>query len=145
MKGKIPIIISDESLGVNEEILLDLQNKLHVWQEKHEPGVYSAAMYLDRAGTPLVAIDFNVTTTQSDNSDLLATGDDDPSTHRVRLDPSVTSTWSADNLQAKGTYAIQHEDGTSSLRSIYPILDRKTKEAPQGSVLLQRVLLQSRR
>ena len=115
--------------GVNEEILWDLQNKLHVWQEKHEPGVYSAAMYLDRAGTPLVAIDFNVTTTQSDNSDLLATGDDDPSTSIVRLDPSVTSTWSADNLQARGTYAIQHEDGTYSLRSIYPILDRKTKEA----------------
>ena len=38
-------------------------------------------------------------------------------------------TWSADMLHANRTYAIHHVDGTHSLRSIYPVLDRKTKEA----------------
>ena len=113
----------------NDEVLLDLQNKLHLWQEKQEPGAYSAAMYIDRAGTPLVALDFKVTTAQSGGGDLLFTGDDEQSTPSIRLDPSVTMTWSADMLHANRTYAIHHEDGTYSLRSIYPILDRKTKEA----------------
>lgn len=113
----------------NEKILWDRQNKLQIWYWKQEPGVYTAAMYMDRAGMPLIALDFNATTAQSDGGDLLSTGNGDQSKPSVRLDPSVTSTWSADMLQVNSTHAIYHFDGTYSLRSIYPVLDRKTKEA----------------
>ncbi|MEE3233103.1 MAG: SpoIIE family protein phosphatase, partial [Candidatus Latescibacterota bacterium] len=125
--------------GASEEILLDLQNKLQVWHEKQGPDVYSAAMYMDRAGMPLIALDFNATAARSDGDDLLSTLNNGPSKPSIILDPSVTSTWSANMLQANRTYAVHHVDGTYSLRSIYPVLDRKTKEA-NGFLSIDRTL-----
>lgn len=114
--------------GPNEDILSSLQNSLVIWHGKQERGLYSSAMYTDRNGMPLVAIDFNGAVDQSISNDLFSTGSDEQSAASIRLDASVISTWSTDRLLPNSTFAITHADGTYSLRSIFPILDRRTKE-----------------
>ena len=109
--------------------LLDLQEMLEIWHKKQENGLYSAAMYVDHNGIPLVAIDFSKTTSSSNTTDLSTTTDTDTSEPTVRLDQSVITTWSPDNLRPNTTLVLLKEEDTHIIRSIYPILDRKTKKS----------------
>ncbi|MGB1893814.1 MAG: PP2C family protein-serine/threonine phosphatase, partial [Candidatus Latescibacterota bacterium] len=120
--------------GQNEELLSNLQSTLQYWHEKQSPDQYMAAMYVDRAGMPLVAIDFNGTvdreaTEHFVGSSRLSEEVYNSSAPRIRLDPSVTSTWSVEKMQAHSiTFTVQDANGAHILRSVYPVLDRKTKE-----------------
>ena len=116
---------------------LDLQEMLKIWHKKQEKSLYSAAMYVDHNGIPLVAIDFSkaisnpnatdlLTTTDTEN--LLTSTDIDTSEPTVRLDQSVIATWSPDNLRPNTTFTLLLANNTRIIRSVYPILDRKTKK-----------------
>ena len=116
--------------GQNEELLSNLQSTLQYWHEKQNPDQYMAAMYVDRAGMPLVAIDFNRAV---DREGLIGGGQSSEEVApRIRLDPTVTSTWSVEKMQTHSTAvqtALPFKMRTARiLRSVYPVLDRKTKE-----------------
>ena len=108
--------------------LLDLQKMLEIWYKKQENGLYSSAMYVDHNGIPLVAIDFSKTTSSSNTTDLLTTTDTNTSEPTVRLDQSVIAKWSPNYLRPNTTFTLLLEGNTRIIRSIYPILDRKTKK-----------------
>mgnify|MGYP005627951099 FL=1 len=134
--------------GADKALFIDLQELLQTWYGKQGNELYSAAMYVDRDGIPLVAIDFAYGATQSNAADLFSTNTTDPAipsirrnpaTPSIRLDPSVIATWSPDRLHANSSYVVSAADSTDILRTIYPILDRKTKE-PNGFLSIDRPL-----
>jgi len=116
--------------GLSHTLQYNLQEILLVWF-KQQAVEYTAATYLDNAGTPIVAIRYNTTIAQNDVESLAQSTSTEGSPQSFSIlatDPEVIQTWQTNNKPIVGTYALKYPDNELVIRSVFPILDRKTRE-----------------
>ena len=132
---------ASEDVHPASSVLEYLENTLHVWYQHQSSGDYISALYSDINGKPFVAVDFsarlNVTDLETnfvENSGRTQRRD----TASSYIDPLAVDNWDYKTAPKTGTYVIIHPEGKQILRTVFPILNRKTRE-PIGFLSIDRV------
>ena len=129
----------------SQDVVRSLQRRLLDWHAQFAESSYRGATYVNVHLEPIAAIDFNLHgrfgSSDDDRSQALATsgaghgenratvyGTADTEEETVRSNPVLMQSWASAPPISTGTYVLQLSDSTQVLRTIFPILDRKTKE-----------------
>ncbi len=129
----------------SQDVVRSLQRRLLDWHAQLVESPYRGATYVNVHHEPIAAIDFylhgRLGSSDDDRSQALATsgaghgenratvyGTADTEEETVRSNPVLMQSWASAPPISTGTYVLQLSDSTQVLRTIFPILDRKTKE-----------------
>ena len=117
----------------SQDVVRSLQRRLLDWHAQLVESPYRGATYVNVHLEPIATIDFNLHG-RLGSSDEDAGGVDavysttETDEEAVRSNPVLMQSWGSAPPISTGTYVLQLSDSTQVLRTIFPILDRKTKE-----------------
>ena len=111
------------------EILKHLKSTLAFWYNNHKNEKYLFAIYADRNGIPLVAVDFlsgkisnNSETNLVENAAVSLSNE----TSADYIDPAALKYWPSNSEIKVGNYVVFADHGEQTLRTVFPILDRRS-------------------
>jgi len=114
------------------EIVRSLQRRLLDWHAQFAESPYRGATYVNVHLEPIAAIDFNLHgrfgSSDDEGSSEAVYGTVEIEEETVLSNPVLMQSWASAPPISTGTYVLQLSDSTQVLRTIFPILDRKTKE-----------------
>ena len=117
----------------SQDIVRSLQRRLLDWHAQLVESPYRGATYVNVHLEPIATIDFNLHGRLGSSYEdaggvdaVYSTTETDE--EAVRSNPVLMQSWGSAPPISTGTYVLQLSDSTQVLRTIFPILDRKTKE-----------------
>ncbi len=118
----------------DETVVRSLQQRLLDWRDQFPAGAYRSASYLSLQLEPISVVDFSLhgrfgNQESSENTDMYNNTPTEEET--ILSNPTIIQSWSLTPPILSGAYVLQLSDSTQVLRTVLPILDRKTKE-PNG-------------
>ena len=117
----------------SQDVVRSLQRRLLDWHAQLVESPYRGATYVNVHLEPIATIDFNLHgrlgSSDEDAGGLAAVySTAETEEEVVRSNPVLMQSWASAPPISTGTYVLQLSDSTQVLRTIFPILDRKTKE-----------------
>ena len=117
----------------SQDVVRSLQRRLLDWHAQLVESPYRGATYVNVHLEPIATIDFNLHGRLGSSDEdaggveaVYSTTETDE--EAVRSNPVLMQSWASAPPISTGTYVLQLSDSTQVLRTIFPILDRKTKE-----------------
>ena len=117
----------------SQDVVRSLQRRLLDWHAQLVESPYRGATYVNVHLEPIATIDFNLHGRLGSSYEdaggvdaVYSTTETDE--EAVRSNPVLMQSWGSAPPISTGTYVLQLSDSTQVLRTIFPILDRKTKE-----------------
>ena len=117
----------------SQDVVRSLQRRLLDWHAQFAESPYRGATYVNVHLEPIATIDFNLHgrlgSSDEDAGGLAAVySTAETEEEVVRSNPVLMQSWASAPPISTGTYVLQLSDSTQVLRTIFPILDRKTKD-----------------
>lgn len=112
-------------------MIWDLQQRLLDWRVQFGAGAYRSASYLNAKREPIAVVDFRLHGRYSSNkaesdADVYSSGATEEKT--LLSNPVLMKSWSSPSRISSGAYVLPFSDNTQVLRTMFPILDRRSKE-----------------